>query len=111
VAVQLSPDQVAEFVEQFRAGLRDAGVSCARPVSALVDPLKRGLQIVAELNARYEAKRTAWERDRPMREKAEAAYRAANARRAAELGCRAPDGRPLVLAALWADEPVRTQVW
>jgi hypothetical protein len=63
------------------------------------------LRQIDEQQAAREAELVAkWEADRPMRERADAAYQAANLRRRAELGLSGGERIPIV-AALWAIHP------
>jgi hypothetical protein len=73
------------------------------------DPFARFSAIVADMDRDYTERRRRWERDGPKREKAEAAYRRAAERRAAELGRRPMP--PRVMASMLGGEPQRPQVW
>jgi hypothetical protein len=100
-------DPTPEMLAQVRAAML--------VIRDVVRGPRDAVEVFAEIDARMQADHRErvrrWERDAPMRERAERAMQLGYARRAAaESGTRSA-GRVPVLAALWADEPQRPKVW
>jgi hypothetical protein len=90
-----------DFGRKLEAALGASERAHRRPGSDQLDQLR---QIGEEQAAREAELVGKWEAGRPMRERADVAFRRASARRRAELGLRGDDRYPLV-AALWAIHP------
>src|SRR5580692_4604297 len=84
-------------------GAAVARIAAAMGGRAVPDGPWDGLR--AEIDGRHAARMAEWEARRPQRERAEAAYRAAQARRRAELGASPRDPVPVAAAAPWAAPP------
>lgn len=73
------------------------------------DPLARMAEIQADMEHDHQERLRRWEQQRPQREQAAAAHRAATERRRAELGLGAHEPFP-IFATLWAEPPMRPRV-